>query len=125
MLGTFGEIEIAHAESATVKTASGDASVGRVTGDIKINSASGDARVGESTGKANFAAASGDVHMDVSSGAVNASTASGDITIERFTGNPTRSRRHAHVRPAEASEARIGHTRQRASNDHQGQTGIR
>lgn len=81
-----GEIEIAHAENATIKTASGDASVGTVTGDIKINSASGDARVGECAGKANFAAASGDVHMDVSSGVVNASTASGDITIERFTG---------------------------------------
>ncbi|MEE8406371.1 MAG: DUF4097 family beta strand repeat-containing protein [Acidimicrobiia bacterium] len=81
-----GEIEIGQAESATIKTASGDASVGTVTGDIKINSASGDARVGECPGKASFAAASGDIHMDVSTGTVNASTASGDITIERFTG---------------------------------------
>ena len=81
-----GEIEIAHAESAMIKTASGDASVATVTGDIKINSASGDARVGECAGKANLAAASGDIHMDVGTGTVNASTASGDITIERFTG---------------------------------------
>jgi DUF4097 and DUF4098 domain-containing protein YvlB len=81
-----GEIEIDHAESAMIKTASGDASVATVTDDIKINSASGDARVGKCEGKANFASASGDVHVDVGTGTVNASTASGDITIEQFTG---------------------------------------
>lgn len=81
-----GEIEIAQAESAIIKTASGDTSVGTVTNDIKINSASGDASIGECDGKANFSAASGDIHIGVSTGTVNASTASGDVTIERFTG---------------------------------------
>ncbi|MFV1961389.1 MAG: DUF4097 family beta strand repeat-containing protein, partial [Acidimicrobiia bacterium] len=81
-----GEIEIAQAESAIIKTASGNANIGTVINDLKINSASGDASVGECDGKANFAAASGDIHMGVGTGPVNASTASGDVTIERFTG---------------------------------------
>ena len=81
-----GEIEITRAESVIIKTASGDASVGTVTNDLKVNSASGDTTVGECGGKANFSAASGDIHMAVSTGTVNASTASGDVTIERFTG---------------------------------------
>lgn len=81
-----GEIEIAQAESAIIKTASGNASVGTVTNDLKITSASGDTTVGECGGKANFSAASGDIRIGVSTGMVNASSASGDVTIERFTG---------------------------------------
>lgn len=81
-----GDIDIEFAESVIIKTASGDASVGKVKNDLKVSSASGDTNVGECDGKASFMAASGDIRIGVCSGTVSASTASGDITIERFTG---------------------------------------
>lgn len=81
-----GEIEVDMADSVVIKTASGDANVGRVTDDIKISSASGDASIESCGGKAIFSTASGDIRIGECSGNVSASTASGDIAIERFTG---------------------------------------
>jgi len=81
-----GDIDVAFANSAVVKTASGDARIGEVKTDLKVSSASGDVNLGESGGKVNFSSASGDLLIGEASGAVNAATASGDVTVQRFSG---------------------------------------
>ncbi len=82
-----GDIELATVERGTIKSASGDASLGRVNDYVKVSSASGDIHIGQCLGKAEFQAASGDIHITECSGSVNASSASGDITLSRFTGD--------------------------------------
>lgn len=81
-----GDIEFALANSANIKTASGDARIGEVRGDIKVSSASGDVNLGQSGGKVTFSSASGDILIGENGGTITASTASGDVTIERFFG---------------------------------------
>ena len=81
-----GRVDIATANDLTFKTASGDATVGVVTGDLRFSSASGDAGVGEVHGKCIGSSASGDIHIGDCTGNVTASTASGDIAIARYIG---------------------------------------
>jgi hypothetical protein len=84
-------------------TASGDAVVGAVVGNLKadsasggitveslvgaaaISTASGDASVGELTGDIKFRAASGALSVSRLHGTVNAQTASGDVTVTAAT----------------------------------------
>ena len=81
-----GDVEINSAESAVLKTASGDAAIGTVTGDIKIKSASGDAHIRKSDGKVSCSSASGDIHITAGNGPVSVATASGDLVISHFRG---------------------------------------
>lgn len=81
-----GDIDVSRANNANIKTASGDARIGEVRTDIKVNSASGDVNLGQSAGKVTFSSASGDIMIGENNGTINASTASGDVTIERFVG---------------------------------------
>ena len=82
-----GDIGLAGIGRGTVKTATGDISLGSVDDYVKVSSASGDISIGTCSGKAEFSAASGDIHIRDCSGSVNASSASGDIALSRFTGD--------------------------------------
>jgi DUF4097 and DUF4098 domain-containing protein YvlB len=69
--------------SATISTASGDAYVEHVTGDLSANTASGDLRVTEVGGQLKLNAASGDLAAQVVGGEVAVKSASGDVEIEQ------------------------------------------
>ncbi len=95
-----GDVRVDEADEITVRTASGDTSVGRghsrigihsASGDILIEvaaagfdvkSASGDVTVGEVTGPGAASSASGDVTVRTArSGEIDANTASGDVRV--------------------------------------------
>jgi Toastrack DUF4097 len=77
--GTLAEADIA--------TASGDATLRDVTGDLNCKAASGDLSVGNVGGRATMSTASGDISVGEVGGAVSANTASGDIQIESAHGD--------------------------------------
>src|SRR5579885_1274457 len=67
---------------ADVATASGDAEIGDITGDLVFKGASGDLRAGSIAGKVAVNTASGDVSLGTVGGTLNANSASGDISID-------------------------------------------
>jgi DUF4097 and DUF4098 domain-containing protein YvlB len=66
---------------ADIATASGDARLADVTGDLTFKGASGDLAARTVGGRANVATASGDIELGVVGGPVSANTASGDILV--------------------------------------------
>lgn len=99
-----GDVEVAQAESAAVRSASGDVrvdscsgslsvqsasgdiEVGEVGGELRVRTASGDVRLRQVVGDATVESASGDVRLASAGGDVNAKTASGDLAVERIGG---------------------------------------
>lgn len=67
---------------ADIATASGDARLEDVTGDLTFKGASGDVVAGTVGGRANVNTASGDIALGVVGGSVSANSASGDIVVE-------------------------------------------
>jgi hypothetical protein len=78
-----GDVAVAECTSLEVRTASGDARVGTVTGRVRHGSASGDLWIGSVGSGATARTASGDVSIDEAAGDVSLGTASGDVTIGR------------------------------------------
>lgn len=68
--------------SADLATASGDARLQNVSGDLAFKGASGDLQAGNVGGRAAVNTASGDITLRDVGGALSANTASGDIQIE-------------------------------------------
>jgi DUF4097 and DUF4098 domain-containing protein YvlB len=64
-----------------VRTASGDARIGSVSGRTTVGTASGDLRIGAAEGGLEVRTASGDVEAESTAGAVSLSTASGDVRL--------------------------------------------
>lgn len=82
-----GDIDIARADTATIKTASGDTAIGSVTRAVRFASASGRIHIIEDcAGTGVFSTASGDVRIGNASATIEANTASGDIEIASCTG---------------------------------------
>jgi DUF4097 and DUF4098 domain-containing protein YvlB len=67
------------------KGASGDVWVGNVGGRASVNTASGDIRLGHVGGDVSANSASGDIQVEAGHGDVRANTASGDIAVELVT----------------------------------------
>jgi DUF4097 and DUF4098 domain-containing protein YvlB len=82
-----GDIDLGRADTAELKTASGDVKVDSCTGRCDIISASGDVRIHLVAGDLSVSTASGDVGVERAEGRVEAKTASGDIRISRCLGN--------------------------------------
>jgi Putative adhesin len=78
-----GDVAVADCASLEVRTASGDARIGAVTGRTRHGSASGDLWIGSVGDGVTSRTASGDVSLDETSGDVSIGTASGDVTIGR------------------------------------------
>ena len=72
---------------ADVATASGDAEIGDITGDLVFKGASGDLRAGSIAGKVAVNTASGDVSLGTVGGTLNANSASGDVSVEEVAGD--------------------------------------
>jgi hypothetical protein len=95
-----GEVAVESCEAMQLRTASGDARIGRIAdtatlgsasadlrieavgGELEARTASGDVTVGEAAGDLSIATASGDVRVDrAESGAVRVRTVSGDVAV--------------------------------------------
>lgn len=82
-----GEVDIASAEAADVKTASGDTRIGHTTRALGFKTASGDLFVTDrSEGTISLASASGDIHIADAHGPLDMNTVSGDVFVPRFVG---------------------------------------
>lgn len=68
-------------------TASGDAELGDLTGDLNYKSASGDLQAGDVAGRASVNTASGDITIGHVRGQLAANSASGDVTVEAADGD--------------------------------------
>jgi DUF4097 and DUF4098 domain-containing protein YvlB len=68
--------------AADIATASGDARLENVHGDLAFKGASGDVAARNVGGRASVNTASGDIQLENVGGQVNANSASGDITVE-------------------------------------------
>ncbi|MFG1604380.1 DUF4097 domain-containing protein [Actinoplanes sp. NPDC049265] len=66
---------------ADLESASGDLTVGRIGGSLRVHSASGDMRIGDVTGDVSAEAASGDIQITGIGASSNIKTASGDIKV--------------------------------------------
>jgi DUF4097 and DUF4098 domain-containing protein YvlB len=72
---------------ADVSTASGDADLRDVAGDLSLKSASGDLTAGAIDGRASVNTASGDISIGHVRGTVHANSASGDISVDAADGD--------------------------------------
>ena len=72
---------------ADIATASGDAELGDVDGDLVYKGASGDLRAGSVAGKASVNTASGDLSLGGVGATLSANSASGDLSIEQVAGD--------------------------------------
>lgn len=73
--------------AADIATASGDARLENVHGDLSVKSASGDIHARHVGGRASVNTASGDVSLGFVGGTLNANSASGDISVESVGGD--------------------------------------
>lgn len=82
-----GEVDIASADTADLKTASGDTRIGHITKALRFKTASGDLLVSDkSEGAISIASASGDIHIVEAHGSLDMNTVSGDVLVPRFLG---------------------------------------
>jgi DUF4097 and DUF4098 domain-containing protein YvlB len=77
-----GDVEIDHAATLSVQTASGDIVVREADGDARLATASGDISLFDASGSAQLSTASGDVYVGHAFGDVGVKAASGDISID-------------------------------------------
>jgi hypothetical protein len=76
-----GDVAVERCEELQVRTASGDARIGAVTGRTTVGTASGDLRILSAEGGLEVRTASGDVEVETTAGTVSLSTASGDVRL--------------------------------------------
>jgi DUF4097 and DUF4098 domain-containing protein YvlB len=73
--------------AADISTASGDARLENIAGDLSFKGASGDLTAGNVGGRASANTASGDISLRLVTGTVNANSASGDVVVESAGGD--------------------------------------
>jgi len=81
LTGASGQLAADHCSSLQLRSASGDARIGTVTGEAVLGSASGDLRIERADGGLKARTASGDVSVDAAIGVVGITTASGEVSI--------------------------------------------
>jgi Putative adhesin len=86
LTGASGDSLVESCADLQLRSASGDARVGTVTGRTTVGSASGDLRIESVGGGLEVKTASGDVEVGSAGGDVSITTASGDVGIARATG---------------------------------------
>jgi hypothetical protein len=77
-----GDVEIDHAATLSVQTASGDILVREADGDARLGTASGDISLFDVSGSAQLSTASGDVYVGHAVGDLGVKAASGDTAID-------------------------------------------
>lgn len=82
-----GDVDIASADAADLKTASGDTRIGHTNKALRFKTASGDLFVTDKAeGTISLASASGDVHIAEAHGSLDVNTVSGDVFVPGFFG---------------------------------------
>jgi hypothetical protein len=76
-----GDLVADHCAALQLRSASGNARIGTVTGEAVLGSASGDLRIERADGGLKARTASGDVSVDAAAGTVGITTASGEVSI--------------------------------------------
>jgi len=82
-----GDVSLSRVRDAKIKSASGDLSIGRASGEVSLRTASGDVRIGDVAERLDVTTASGSVDVALARGDVASSAASGDLAIDRFEGS--------------------------------------
>lgn len=82
-----GDVSLSEVRNAKIKSASGDLTIGVVSGEASLRTASGDVRIGDVGEKMDVTTASGSVDIGLARGDVTSSAASGDLAIDRFEGS--------------------------------------
>jgi len=90
LTGASGDAVLEACAELQLRSASGDARIGTVTGRATVASASGDVRVGSAGGGLEVRTASGDVEVGSAAGGVSVTTASGDVGVDRAAGGTVR-----------------------------------
>jgi DUF4097 and DUF4098 domain-containing protein YvlB len=76
-----GDLAADHCASLQLRSASGDARIGTVSGEAVLGTASGDLRIERVDGGLKARTASGDVSVDAAAGTVGITTASGEVSV--------------------------------------------
>jgi len=118
----MGDVRLDHTGPLAIKTAFGNVTVDRATGDVEAGTSSGAVRIGSIegtavlknsngdtavravTGAARVKAANGDVTIERAHDAVSARTANGDISVGRADGSVTAKTSRGDVRIAEVRQ---------------------
>ena len=87
-----GEVDAESCETLQLRTASGDARIGRIAGSATLGSASGDLRIDSLGGELEARTASGDVTVGEADGDLSVGTASGDVRVDRAKSGSVRVR---------------------------------
>lgn len=87
-----GEVAVESCEALQLRTASGDARIGRIAGSATVGSASGDLRIDSLGGALEARTASGDVTVGEAAGDLSIGTAAGDVRVDRATSGAVRVR---------------------------------
>jgi hypothetical protein len=87
-----GEVAVESCEALQLRTASGDARIGRIAGSATLGSASGDLRIDSLGGELAARTAAGDVTVGEATGDLSIGTASGDVRVDRATSGTVRVR---------------------------------
>lgn len=82
-----GDAEIEHADSAIVRTGSGDVNIGSVNADCTVKSGSADVSIGRVGGNCDLLSGSGDVDVDSVGGRLSVKTGSGDVVVKSGGGD--------------------------------------
>jgi hypothetical protein len=78
-----GDVAVEHCAELQLRSASGDARVGRVEGPATVATASGDVRLDYAGGRVQVRSASGDVRLGEAAGDASVTSASGNLQIDR------------------------------------------
>ena len=90
LTGASGDLTVDHAAELQLRSASGDARIGRTAGPATVATASGDVRLDVAGGPVEVRTASGDVVLGSTAVDVTARTASGDVRVERASSGTVR-----------------------------------
>lgn len=82
-----GDVSLSEVRDAKIKSASGDLTIGLVSGEANLRTASGDVRIRDVAHRMEVSTASGSVDVALARGDVTSSAASGDLVVDRFEGS--------------------------------------
>jgi DUF4097 and DUF4098 domain-containing protein YvlB len=103
----YGEIRVAHADAAKLKSSSGDVTVDQVDGTAEVTASNGAIRVGRVDGPATVKNSNGSSWIGEVTGDLRVNASNGTITIERAGADVTAKTANGNVRIAEVARGTV------------------
>jgi DUF4097 and DUF4098 domain-containing protein YvlB len=97
----LGHIRVDRTDTATLKSGTGDVSLGHATGRVEVTTGSGEVRLGELDGSAVVESASGDTWVGVADGDLRLKSASGRIFVDHARATVVVKSAHGDIRLGE------------------------